>query len=441
MLNNQPLEVADETGMDEPLAIHWVYLVSDDSTYGDKLGQHLEHFGYHLQLVGSIGKLENMLAEHRTTAVIIDLSKDNGEMQHGNVIEQIHLLQDELLPPIIFIADVNDQKLRLAAVRAGGQAFFLKPVNVVSLIDKIDSFRHSEVLLKSRILILSQPTLTSYYQLILNRGGFITDGMTETSQLLEKMEEYRPDLLLIDISSSVSRIEIFKMIRQIESFVGIPIIFLMSDSEDELQTELMRLGGDDFLRKPVRANQLLTTVQNRIKRSKTLRSLMVRDSLTGLLNHTNFREQLNQILNYVRRQEGSLALAMVDLDRFKLVNDTYGHSVGDSVLKSLSRLLLQRLRKSDIIGRYGGEEFVVGLLDVHKKQALKVLNEIRTHFSQLQHFSHNEGKFRVTFSGGIAMFPEFPDAIALSDAADRALYAAKDAGRNRILIANNEAKN
>ena len=162
---------------------------------------------------------------------------------------------------------------------------------------------------------------------------------------------------------------------------------------------------------------------------------MVRDSLTGLINHTTFRGMLAQEVSRCKRQAGCLSLAMIDLDHFKKVNDTYGHSTGDSILKSLSRLLKQRLRNSDIIGRYGGEEFVVLLQDIEGNQAFSVMDEIREHFAEVEHHSVQDGPIFVTFSCGIATFPEFPNAKRLSDAADNAMYAAKAAGRNRIVIA------
>ena len=162
---------------------------------------------------------------------------------------------------------------------------------------------------------------------------------------------------------------------------------------------------------------------------------MVRDSLTNLLNHTTFRSVLTQEINRSKRQNLTMALAMMDLDNFKQVNDTFGHAAGDSVLKSLSRLLRQRLRKSDIIGRYGGEEFVALLLDCDAEQAQMIMDDIRKHFSEIEFTPKKAQKLSVTFSCGISTFPEFSSAQDLSDASDQALYVAKANGRNRVIIA------
>jgi diguanylate cyclase (GGDEF)-like protein len=133
------------------------------------------------------------------------------------------------------------------------------------------------------------------------------------------------------------------------------------------------------------------------------------------------------------RQKKALSFAMIDIDQFKKINDNYGHPTGDRVIKSLSRLLKQRLRGSDLVGRYGGEEFAVVLVDADRTMAMKILDNIRNDFSQLHHQA--EGKeFQVTFSCGIADASQFPDAAKLGDAADKALYKAKHAGRNRVML-------
>ena len=126
---------------------------------------------------------------------------------------------------------------------------------------------------------------------------------------------------------------------------------------------------------------------------------------------------------------------MLDLDHFKQVNDTYGHAAGDSVLKSLARLLQQRIRKSDLIGRYGGEEFVALFMNCKANDAFRIMDEIRRSFSEIEFYPNEEAPLSVTFSCGISTFPEAPTAKMLSDLADKALYVAKDAGRNQIKLA------
>ncbi len=108
----------------------------------------------------------------------------------------------------------------------------------------------------------------------------------------------------------------------------------------------MSMGGDYFLTKPVEPEHLISSVAIRAERMRVIRSFMEKDSLTGLLNHTKTKESLDRSVSQVKRKNGDLAFAMIDIDRFKSVNDTYGHPTGDKVILSLSRLLQQRLRKN-----------------------------------------------------------------------------------------------
>ncbi|HNP26727.1 MAG TPA: GGDEF domain-containing protein, partial [Nitrosomonas sp.] len=150
-------------------------------------------------------------------------------------------------------------------------------------------------------------------------------------------------------------------------------------------------------------------------------------------NHTAIKEQLGREIVRSNRLKTPLSFAMIDVDFFKKVNDTYGHAAGDRVLKSLARLLKQRLRGTDIVGRYGGEEFAVIMTDTNAPEAAKVIEEIRKVFSRLLHMNDNR-EFKVTFSCGIADIKHFPDVKSVSEAADKALYDAKRKGRNQVTI-------
>jgi diguanylate cyclase (GGDEF)-like protein len=228
-------------------------------------------------------------------------------------------------------------------------------------------------------------------------------------------------------------IELSRVIRQIDAFVSIPIVFLSSEMNLKKQLTAMSTGGDDFLTKPIQPDHLISSISLRAERMRIIRSFMHCDSLTGLLNHTKIKEQMDIAVDRARRRKGTLAVAMIDIDRFKAINDTYGHPAGDRVIKSLANLLRQRLRRTDIIGRYGGEEFVVILDDTEAEKALILLDEIRVNFSGIKHQSEGR-EFHSTFSCGIAAFPQCPDETFLANTADKALYEAKNSGRNRVVL-------
>jgi diguanylate cyclase (GGDEF)-like protein len=412
-----------------------LYMITPDQASGEILADQISHFGYQIQIAKNLSQLENIIIDHKILAILVDSSlvKEISQSSTYNKIKQ--WIQESV--PLIFFSDNEDQATRLMSVRAGGVAFFLTPVNVVNLIDKLDKLGRTRETKPYRVMIIEdQPTVASYYEIVLKRAGMTTRVVNDPMDVLSNINQFMPDLILMDLyMPEIDGIELAQVIRQIDEYVSTPIVFLSSEEDFNKQMQAMNLGGDDFLTKPIKAGHLVALVKSRLERLRVLKSYMVRDSLTGLFNHTSVRGRLAQEIARCERHKSKLALVMLDLDNFKTVNDTYGHPTGDSVLKSLARLLQQRLRQSDVIGRYGGEEFVSILLDAEKDSAYQVMDEIRRHFSEIQHYSSKQGVFRVTFSCGIAIYPEYSSVQSLIDAADQALYEAKANGKNQVMLA------
>jgi len=414
-----------------------VYLVTRDHQFASFLSQQIIHFGYFVQQVRDFKSLSNAIADHHSIAILVDIPLQGEPVEKNDIFEQIIEFQQSS-STLIFISDYDDQSVRLKSLQAGGTAFFTKPVNIVGLIDKLDSLnKNTSPPQAYRVLIIEdQHAVASYYQMVLKMSGMDARVLTNSREVLEHVREFRPDLILMDtFMPEINGADLARVIRQIDDFVSIPIIFLSSEDDFGKRIEALDLGADDFLIKPIKASHLMAVVRSRLERSKTLRSYMVRDSLTNLLNHTTFRSVLAQEVNRCIRQKANLALAMIDVDHFKSVNDTYGHAAGDSVLKGLSRLLQQRLRKSDIVGRYGGDEFVALLMDCGAEKALKIMEEIRVHFSEIEFYPNESRTLFLTLSCGISTFPEYKTAEELSDSADNALYSAKAGKRNLVIVA------
>ena len=188
-----------------------------------------------------------------------------------------------------------------------------------------------------------------------------------------------------------------------------------------------------MLFEPYTAVELVAVVTAWCKRYRAQRALMTMDGLTGLANHTLILQQLELESSRASRHQYALSVAMIDVDHFKRLNDAEGHAIGDRVLASLGRFLRQRLRKTDFVGRYGGEEFMVLLPETSGQGAMERLDTLRREFSAIRHFGA-KNVFSITFSVGIACFPEIDGAVNLATAADRALYDAKGAGRNRVVL-------
>jgi diguanylate cyclase (GGDEF)-like protein len=183
----------------------------------------------------------------------------------------------------------------------------------------------------------------------------------------------------------------------------------------------------------VLTNQMAVAVTN-AKMVRALREMATTDGLTGLLNHRVFQEELEKKLKSAERFGHPLSVIITDLDKFKSVNDTYGHPVGDLVLRSFSRVLGGAMRETDLVARYGGEEFAVICEQTDAEGALNLADRIREEMAR-QAFQTDAGEFHVTCSLGIATFPvHTKDKEKLVECADQALYVAKQRGRNRAEV-------
>lgn len=413
-----------------------IYIAEDDVAFAEGLKNHLSYFDYDVSVFNTLVDFKHALQKKTDAVVLMDISFPAGSGAGVPVMQEEQMKRDLPLP-VIFLSSHDEFEARLKAVRAGGIAYFNKQFNFSSLIDKLDELTSNHPSTSYRVMIVDDsPSLTAYYAAVLEQAGMTTISINDPMKVMKPLQEFEPDLILIDMyMPGCNGMELAKVIRQLEAFVSIPIVYLSAEKNLDKQLAAMDLGGDDFLTKPIQPQHLVISVTSRIRRSMILRSFMMRDSLTGLLNHTAIKDQLDRELVRAKRQGTRCCFAMVDIDFFKKINDTYGHPAGDRVIKSLSRLLKQRLRKIDAIGRYGGEEFAVILADTDGISAAKVLDKIREDFSRLRHMAGGV-EFSATFSCGVADVVGLADPIKLADEADKALYNAKHGGRNQVVLAN-----
>ncbi|HEX8551906.1 MAG TPA: diguanylate cyclase [Abditibacteriaceae bacterium] len=412
-----------------------IYVVEDDELFATDIALQIGTFGYTVRCYENTTQLREAVESEVPAAIVADVILAEGDSAGFDAVRDVQRLSETHIP-VLFISARADIDARLEGVRAGGDAYFTKPLDAADLVDKLDTLTEHEVPEPYRILVVDdEPALAAYFALTLQGAGMSTLVVNNPLKVMPALVDFRPDLILMDVyMPQCTGLELATVIRQQEDFVSIPIVFLSAEKSIDKQLAAMSSGADDFLEKPIGAEHLISSVMTRAKRSRQLRSFMIRDSLTGLLNHTTIKERLAIEVARAARGDGTISFAMVDIDNFKSINDRFGHLVGDRVIKSLSRLLNQRLRKTDIIGRYGGEEFAVILSDTDGETAEQVLDKIRVGFSQLHHRT-TEVDFEVTFSCGVAEFPEFDDAAILNDAADKALYEAKRTGKNKIVRA------
>ncbi len=290
---------------------------------------------------------------------------------------------------------------------------------------------------KKRVLVVDDdPSIVNALVFALTREGYNVRSATSAKKALEIVSEIKPDLIISDISMpEMNGYEFFKHLQSDETTKMIPFIFASAKDEPTDLVLGFKTGVDDYLCKPFKIPELLARIERLLSRVEMYKDLARYDSLTGALTRRSFEEALEKELQRAIVTGQPLSVVMTDLDRFKNINDTYGHIVGDFVLSSFVNFLRKNLRDEDIVARYGGEEFFIIMPDVGKHKAVEIIERIRKSLNDTSfYYEKDQFHLRITSSFGLSGFPEdgasFPSLILK---ADQALYCAKRLGRNQVI--------
>jgi two-component system cell cycle response regulator len=286
----------------------------------------------------------------------------------------------------------------------------------------------------------------------LEARGYEVEGANDGQAALDAVRRVCPDLILLDVMMpKMDGIEVVRRLKANAELPFIPVIMQTALDSTENKVEGLDAGADDYITKPINFAELEARVNSllRIKALQTdlaarerelselndkLRLISLTDGLTEVENRRSLEMHLHEMWQHSMRLHEPIALIICDIDKFKAVNDQYGHQAGDSVLKEFAQLLKSEAREIDRVGRYGGEEFLLILsgtvLDAAVTFAERLREKVEGHT-----FSYAGGTLRRTMSCGVAAapHPKVKDQEALLRAADDALYVAKETGRNRVV--------
>jgi two-component system cell cycle response regulator len=286
----------------------------------------------------------------------------------------------------------------------------------------------------------------------LEARGYEVFGAADGYAALETVERVCPDLILLDVMMpKMDGIEVVRRLKGNATLPFIPVIMQTALDSTENKVEGLDAGADDYITKPINFAELEARVNSllRIKKLQTelkareqelrelndmLKKISLTDGLTGIENRRSLEDRLKEMWSHSVRLHEPMALVMCDIDKFKSVNDNYGHQAGDSVLKEFASLLKDEAREIDRVGRYGGEEFLLILpgtvLDAAVTFAERLREKVENHT-----FTYEGGTLRRTMSCGVAgsPHPRVQDQEALVRSADDALYVAKETGRNKVV--------
>ena len=286
----------------------------------------------------------------------------------------------------------------------------------------------------------------------LESWGYETGSAYNGADAIKFVEATPPDLILLDVMMpEISGIEVARQIKANKRLPFIPIIMQTALDSTEDKVEGLEAGADDYITKPIDFAELKARLNSmlRIKRlqdaleerekellevNERLRHMSQTDALTGLDNRRHLNERIDEMFAHAQRLDEPFSLVMCDLDKFKSVNDTYGHQAGDEVLKQLANILREEAREIDRVGRYGGEEFMLLLPGTVLDQAVTFAERVRKRIED-NTFTFPGGTLTRTASFGVSgsPHPKTQESDALVRTADDALYVAKETGRNRVV--------
>ncbi len=394
---------------------------------------------------------------------MVVLNFDGSAELPDNESEQFHLLADlqALQPPIptIMLTSAASFENRVRVARLGVAGLLQTPVSPAEVLETATQVLQKSAPPAGKLLIVDDdPAMLTLLQAMLLPWGFRLQLLSDPQYFWKTLERFDPDLVLLDVEMpQISGFDICQVLRNAPRWHETPVLFMSGHTDAQTIQQVFSVGADDYIRKPIVAPELIARVLSWLERARTRQLRADVDSLTGVANRRKSTQLLTRLLGLAQRQGQTLCFALIDFDHFKQVNDEYGHPIGDAVLRRFGEGLRSTFRSEDVVGRWGGEEFVIGLYGMSRQEGTQRLRQFLQTWQKevfsvcdssfdagtadfLEAPENQENRenltFSMTFTAGVAVYPHNgKDLQGLYRAADEALYKAKAAGRNRVCSA------
>ncbi|MGC5328505.1 diguanylate cyclase [Brevibacillus sp. SYSU BS000544] len=287
-----------------------------------------------------------------------------------------------------------------------------------------------------RLLVIDDDdVLRSFLVKRLQLEGYQVDEASDVKTAKWLLRENSYQLIVLDLMMyPETGYQLFDFLKEDPTLKWIPLIVLSGREDSKDKIRCFHLGADDYVTKPFHYIELEARIYSLLTRQKQYEELAFRDALTGVYNRRYFDHELNMECKRTERSQSTLSLAFIDIDRFKSVNDTYGHHIGDLALQGLGYAISKRIRSTDLLARYGGEEFVILFPATSAEQAAQIIDSVLQQIRLTPIVLHDGLELFVTFSAGVAEWNPEMSVESLVRLADEAMYQAKRQGRNRVLI-------
>lgn len=311
---------------------------------------------------------------------------------------------------------------------------------------------------KSVLIVDDKKTNVDLLLQILKDENFDVSYTMDSLEVIDMVKKLMPDIILLDIMMPIlDGFKLCEMVKEDYDLKDIPVIMITAKTDGKDVKNALELGAFDYIKKPIDEDEVIARINSAIRYKESqdiLKEMAMKDGLTGVYNHKLLIELFEKQYDRAIRLKKNISFVMLDIDFFKKINDTYGHMVGDMILKETANILKRNVRNSDIIGRYGGEEFGIVIFEENKNRVFNICERIREEIENYDFIARNndlipvnnnliEGNnnfiednkiIKITVSIGV-YFKEVSDTISINDIiskADEALYEAKRNGKNQV---------
>jgi diguanylate cyclase (GGDEF)-like protein len=408
-----------------------VLVVDDDLELTEQLQRAAINWNIQLDVTTQLEKARLILQETPPDLVLLDLVFPDHQDGGFVLLEELQNQFSEL--PVLVWTVRDDMSDRATVARLGGNAFLSKSVSCDQVLTAIKDILQSTPTASTQILAVDDDPVTLNRLLeLLPSYGLNVIPLDDPRLFWETLEKTAPELLILDLEMPFfNGIELCKTVRTDRSWNALPILFLSARKEPQTIQDIYQAGADDYISKPFAEAELITRIFNRLDRIHLLRSLAETDPITGLANRRRSTHDLNRYLHLSQRHCQPFCLALIALDCFQSINNQYGYTVGDQVIRQFSQILQHQFRDEDIVAHWGGEEFLVGLYGSNRVDGQKRIMQLLKSVEKTVFPIINYVEIKMTTSAGISTYPEDgTDLLSLYTASNAALYQAKASGGN-----------
>jgi diguanylate cyclase (GGDEF)-like protein len=410
----------------------WLLIVSPNRLLAEQLATEAPSWGMRSQITPNAVIAREQITDKRPNAILLDFSAADTLDNNLTLLAEL----SAFTPPVPALVLTQQDSLidRVKIARLGGHRVLQQPVTATQVLEAVNQLLQNTRLTKATVMIVDDdPQVLMALQRLLIPWGLYVSVLDNPLLFLDTLEATPPDILVLDVEMPhISGIELCQVVRNEPRWSGLPILFLTAHTDAEIMHQVFAAGADDYVRKPIVGPELVNRIFNRLERSRLLRTLSETDALTGVANRRKSTQELTQFLEWSRHCHQPFCFAIVKLDHLGHITQQYGHAAGDEVLAQLGELLRQTFHSEDVVGRWGGAEFVLGMSGMTKEDGMRRLSDVRKMLRQFEFKGENGTSFRATFSVGVVQYPQDGDALQLLYRAASAVLGREDAGGDSV---------